>query len=44
MARMSDNKESPSIYFCDSSQFTNWILDSGATGNMTPKVSDFISY
>ena len=43
MARMSDNYESPSGNFGDSSKFTNWILDSGATCNMTPEVSDFIS-
>ena len=42
MARMSDNDESPSIDFGDSSQLINWILDSGATCHMTPQVSDFI--
>ena len=26
----------------DSSKFTNYILDSGATCNMTPQLSDFI--
>ena len=26
----------------DSSKLTNWILDSGATCNMTPEVTDFI--
>ena len=31
MARMYDNYEFPSRYFGDSSQLTNWILDSGAT-------------
>ena len=42
MARMSDNEESPSIDFCDSSQLTNLILDSGATYHMTLQISDFI--
>ena len=27
----------------DSSQLTNWILDSGATCNMTPEVTNFIT-
>ena len=34
MARMSDNDESPSRYFGDSFQLTNWILYSGATCHM----------
>ena len=42
MARMSDNDECPSRNFGDSSQLTNWILDSGATCHMTPKFSDII--
>ena len=42
MARMSNNDKCPSGNFGDSSQFTNWILDSGATCHMTPEVSDFI--
>ena len=42
MVRMSDNDECPSRDFGDSLQFTNWILDSGATCHMTPQVSDFI--
>ena len=42
MARVYDNGGSPSIHFGDSSQLTNWILDSGATFHMTPQVSDFI--
>ena len=41
-ARMSNNDECPSGNFGDSSQLTNWILDSGATCHMTPEVSDFI--
>ena len=43
MARMSDNDESPSRDFGESSQLTNWILDSGATFHMTPQVSGFIT-
>ena len=42
MACMSDNDECPSQDFGDISQWTNWILYSGATCNMTPQVSDFI--
>ena len=42
MIRMSDNDESPSRDFSDSSQLTNRILDSGATFHMTPQVSYFI--
>ena len=32
----------PSGNFGDRSQLTTWVLDSGATCHMTPKVSDFI--
>ena len=39
---MSDNDECFSRDFGDSSQLTNYIIDSGATFNMTPQVSDFI--
>ena len=39
---MSVNDEFTSGNFGDSSQLTNWILDSGATCHMTPEVSDFI--
>ena len=39
---MSGNYEIPSGDFGDSSQLTNWILDSGATFHMTPQVSYFI--
>ena len=39
---MSNNDECPSGNFGDSSQLTNWILDSGATCPMTLEVSDFI--
>ena len=43
MARTSDNGECLSRDFGDSSQFTNCILDSGATCHITPHVSDFIT-
>ena len=39
---MSGNDKCPSGDSGDSSQLTNWILDSGATFHMTPEVSDFI--
>ena len=42
MARMYDDDKKYSRYFGDSSQLTNWILDSGETCHMTPQVSDFI--
>ena len=42
MARMSGNDKCLSGNFGDSSQFTNWIFDSGATCHMKPEVSDFI--
>ena len=42
MACMSNNDECPSEHFGDSSQFSNWILDSVAMRHMTPEVSDFI--
>ena len=42
MARMYDNDKSPSRDFGDSSQLTNWILDSGSTCHMKPQVQDFI--
>ena len=42
MTRKSDNYESSSRYCGDSSQFTNWILDSGATFHMRQEVSYFI--
>ena len=42
MAKMYDNDKSPSRYFSESFQLTNWILDSGATCHMTPQVSYFI--
>ena len=42
MVRMSGNDECPSRHFGDSSQLTNWILDSGSTRHMKPEVSYFI--
>ena len=42
MASMSSDDERKSVKYGDSSQLTNWILDSGATCHMTPEVSDFI--
>ena len=42
MARMSDNDESPSRYFGDSFQLTNWILYSGALCHNIQQVSDYI--
>ena len=42
MARMSGNDKCLCGNFEDSSQLTNWILDSEATCHMTPEVSDFI--
>ena len=42
MVRMSDNDKRPGRYLGDSSQWTSWTLDSGATCHMTPQVSSFI--
>ena len=42
MARMSNDDVSKNTYYGDSSQLTNWILDSGATCHMTPEVAYFI--
>ena len=42
MAHASGNDECPSGNFGDRSQFTNWILYSGATCHMTPDGYDFI--
>ena len=39
---MSGNDKCPSGNFGDTSQLTYWIVDSGATCDMTPEVSDFI--
>ena len=38
MARMSSDDERKSVNYGDSSQLTNWILDSGATCHMTPHI------
>ena len=42
MARMSNDDVSENKDYGNSSQLTNWILDSGATCHMTPEVTDFI--
>ena len=39
---MSSDDKRKSKYYGDSSQLTNWILDSGATCHMTPEVTDLI--
>ena len=42
MARMSSDDKRESKDYGDSSQLTNWILDSGATCHITPEVTDFV--
>ena len=42
MAHMSSNDKYSIENYGDSSQLTNWILDSGAMCHMKPEVSDFI--
>ena len=42
MARMSNDDVSENKDYGNSSQLTNWILDSGATCHKTPEVTDFI--
>ena len=42
MARMSNDDVHENNDYGDSSQLTNWILDSGDTCHMTPEVKDFI--
>ena len=42
MSRMSNDDKHENKYYGDSSQLTNWILDSGATCHMTLEVTDFI--
>ena len=42
IARMSNDDVRENKDYGDSSQLTNWILDSGATCHMTPEVTDFI--
>ena len=44
MERMSSDDKRESKDYGDSSQLTNWILDSGATCHMTPEVTYFIPY
>ena len=39
---MSSDDEHKSVKYGDSSRLTNWILDLGATGHVTPEVSEFI--
>ena len=41
MARMSSDDKREIKEYGESSQLTNWILDSGATCHMTPEVTDF---
>ena len=40
---MSSKDEYPSENFGNSLQLNNWILDSGPTCHMTPKILDFIT-
>ena len=40
---MSSDDERKSVKYGDSSQLTNWILDSGATCHITTEVTYFIS-
>ena len=42
MERMSINSGSPRRNYRDSLQLTNFIFNSGATCDTTPKISDFI--
>ena len=42
MSRMSNDDVSKKKYYGDSSQLTNWILDSGGSCHMTPEDTDFI--
>ena len=42
IARTYPNQNIPRRYFGDSSQLTNFILDSSATCHMTPEISYFI--
>ena len=43
MARMPNDDVRKNKDYGNSSQLTNWILDSGATCHMTPEVTDFIT-
>ena len=42
MARVYSNDKRKSVKYGDSSQLTNWILDSGSMCHMTQEVSDLI--
>ena len=42
MTRMSSDDKRKNKIYGNSSQLTNWILDSGATFHMTPEVTDLI--
>ena len=42
MPRISSDDKRKSVKYGDSSQLTNWILDSGATFHMAPEFLDFI--
>ena len=42
MAHMSPNTEIPRRNYGNSSQLTNWVLDSGATCHMAPDISYFV--
>ena len=42
MAQMSNDDVSENKDYSNSSQLTNWILDSGATCHMTPEVTNFV--
>ena len=42
MERMSSNDKHKIQKYGDSSQLTNWILDSGVMCHMKPEVSDFV--
>ena len=42
MERMQNDDVSKNKYYGNSSQLTNWILDSGTTCHMTPEVTYFI--
>ena len=42
MARKSKDDKRENKDYGDSSQWTNWILDSGSTCHMKPEVTDFV--
>ena len=43
MAQMANDDVSENKDYGDSSQLTNWILDSGAPCHKTPEVTDFVT-